>query len=258
MPLSTDFKDDILHTSVNVRPKYQMVNNPDGTVSFIDVTSYAQTGTQFGAKEIIEERNAINSLDENVRQCNNNIDKVNQDITQVKQDVDADITQVKQDVDADITQVKQDVNADITQVKQDVNNAKESINNKFFIVSGTHSGLRSGSKVSKTATVGTISETGGSSNLQIIFAGQDQETHFESASGSTGDGYKGVYQPMVYGELAGYSNDQISAYITPTITSIRNSGNNVVINFDLTTVEVELDLEVYANIRYRIVLMKIS
>ena len=60
--LSTDFKDDILHTSVNVRPKYQMVNNPDGTVSFIDVTSYAQTGTQFGAKEIIEERTVINEL----------------------------------------------------------------------------------------------------------------------------------------------------------------------------------------------------
>lgn len=62
MPLSTDFKDDILRTSVNVRPKYQMVNNPDGTVSFIDVTSYAQTGTQFGAKEIIEERTVINEL----------------------------------------------------------------------------------------------------------------------------------------------------------------------------------------------------
>lgn len=71
--LSTDFKDDILHTSVNVRPKYQMVNNPDGTVSFIDVTSYAQTGTQFGAKEIIEERSTINEI---ISAINNIVDNV--------------------------------------------------------------------------------------------------------------------------------------------------------------------------------------
>ena len=74
MPLSTDFKDDILHTSVNVRPKYQMVNNPDGTVSFIDVTSYAQTGTQFGAKEIIEERTVINELLQSVASLKTYVD----------------------------------------------------------------------------------------------------------------------------------------------------------------------------------------
>ena len=72
--LSTDFKDDILHTSVNVRPKYQMVNNPDGTVSFIDVTSYAQTGTQFGAKEIIEERTVINELLQSVASLKTYVD----------------------------------------------------------------------------------------------------------------------------------------------------------------------------------------
>ena len=72
--LSTDFKDDILHTSVNVRPKYQMVNNPDGTVSFIDVTSYAQTGTQFGAKEIIEERIVINELLQSVASLKTYVD----------------------------------------------------------------------------------------------------------------------------------------------------------------------------------------
>lgn len=60
--LSTDYKDDILDTEINTKRRYRMTTNADGTVSFTDETSYAQTGTQFGAKEIIEERTVINEL----------------------------------------------------------------------------------------------------------------------------------------------------------------------------------------------------
>ena len=60
-PLSTDFKDDIL-ASQNSKRKYTQVNNSDGTVSFQDSTAYSQVGSQYGAKEVNEERKAINDI----------------------------------------------------------------------------------------------------------------------------------------------------------------------------------------------------
>ena len=60
-PLSTDFKDDIL-ASQNSKRKYTQVNNPDGTVSFQDSTAYSQVGSSYGAKEVNEEREAINNI----------------------------------------------------------------------------------------------------------------------------------------------------------------------------------------------------
>lgn len=60
-PLSTDFKDDIL-ASQNSKRKYTQVNNSDGTVSFQDSTAYSQVGSSYGAKEVNEEREAINNV----------------------------------------------------------------------------------------------------------------------------------------------------------------------------------------------------
>lgn len=48
MSLKTDYKDDIFSGA----RKYQMVNNPDGTVSFVDATNYTQEGDYLGAKEV--------------------------------------------------------------------------------------------------------------------------------------------------------------------------------------------------------------
>lgn len=62
MVLLTNFKDDILDTEVNELRKYQMIENSDGTYSFIDVTTYSQEGSSYGAKEVNEERQAINQL----------------------------------------------------------------------------------------------------------------------------------------------------------------------------------------------------
>ena len=67
MALSTDFKDDILNESVNEKRKYQMTYNDDGTVSFTDVTSYSQTGSEYGAAEVNEERQAINELSSDLK-----------------------------------------------------------------------------------------------------------------------------------------------------------------------------------------------
>lgn len=60
-PLSTDFKDDILAIQ-NSKRKYTQVNNSDGTVSFQDSTAYSQVGSSYGAKEVNEEREAINNI----------------------------------------------------------------------------------------------------------------------------------------------------------------------------------------------------
>ena len=60
-PLSTNFKDDILADS-NDRRKYTQINNSDGTISLQDSTAYKQVGSQYGAKEVNEEREAINNI----------------------------------------------------------------------------------------------------------------------------------------------------------------------------------------------------
>lgn len=60
-PLSTNFKDDILEDS-NDRRKYTQINNSDGTISLQDSTAYKQVGSQYGAKEVNEEREAINNI----------------------------------------------------------------------------------------------------------------------------------------------------------------------------------------------------
>lgn len=60
-PLRTDFKDDILDPS-NYKRKYKQVVNNDGTFSLQDETTYQQVGSDYGAKEVNEEREAINNV----------------------------------------------------------------------------------------------------------------------------------------------------------------------------------------------------
>lgn len=60
-PLSTDFKDQIL-SDVNAQRKYKQTVNEDGTVSLRDMTAYDQQGSSYSAKDINEEREAINNI----------------------------------------------------------------------------------------------------------------------------------------------------------------------------------------------------
>lgn len=75
--LSVDFKDDILAPS-NPKRKYQLIHNSDGTVSLEDVTVYQQNGSNFGAKEVNEERTAINKINNDRIVSLDEIDLVNQ------------------------------------------------------------------------------------------------------------------------------------------------------------------------------------
>lgn len=54
--LRTNYQDDILDTSVNLRRKYLVTENEDGSVSLEDVTEYTQNGDVISAQDI----NAIN------------------------------------------------------------------------------------------------------------------------------------------------------------------------------------------------------
>lgn len=60
--LPTNFKDDILNTSVNQKRKYQQTYNNDGSVSFQDVTTYKQTGSEFGASQVNQTNKAVNNI----------------------------------------------------------------------------------------------------------------------------------------------------------------------------------------------------
>lgn len=75
--LSVDFKDDILASS-NPKRRYQLIHNSDGTVSLEDVTAYQQNGSDFGAKEVNEERAAINKINNDRIVTLDEIDLVNQ------------------------------------------------------------------------------------------------------------------------------------------------------------------------------------
>lgn len=59
--LRTDYKDDVLDTSVNTKRKFNMTTNSDGTVSFEDVTEYAQNGDVFGATDINSTNEEVNN-----------------------------------------------------------------------------------------------------------------------------------------------------------------------------------------------------
>ena len=71
--LRTDYKDDVLDTSVNTQRKYQMTTNEDGTVSFADATEYSQVGDTFGAADVNAMNEAVVELNGKIETANSNI-----------------------------------------------------------------------------------------------------------------------------------------------------------------------------------------
>lgn len=66
MSLKTDYVNDVLNTDVNTKRRYNMITNSDGTVSFEDVTTYTTEGDTFGAGDINDTNEAVNTLDSTV------------------------------------------------------------------------------------------------------------------------------------------------------------------------------------------------
>ena len=59
--LPTNFKDDIMSDSMGGKRRYNLINNTDGTVSLVDVTSYTQVGSTYGAAQVNAANKAINA-----------------------------------------------------------------------------------------------------------------------------------------------------------------------------------------------------
>lgn len=58
--LKTNYVDDVLDSEKNQLRKYQMLYNDDGTVSFVDVTTYSQVGDNFSAIDINSTNTKVN------------------------------------------------------------------------------------------------------------------------------------------------------------------------------------------------------
>ena len=77
--LKTNYVDDVLDSDKNQLRKYQMIHNDDGTVSFVDVTTYSQVGDNFSAID-------INSTNTKVNENSSGISKNKSDISSILSD----------------------------------------------------------------------------------------------------------------------------------------------------------------------------
>lgn len=66
--LPTNFLDDIMNVSMNGKRRYNLINNPDGTISLEDVTKYDQVGSAFGGGQINQTNAVVNGLNEEMEQ----------------------------------------------------------------------------------------------------------------------------------------------------------------------------------------------
>ena len=64
--LPTNFKDDILDTSVNTRRRYRIHENTDGTIELEDATEYSQVGDEFSAGQINATNTEVNEKFEKI------------------------------------------------------------------------------------------------------------------------------------------------------------------------------------------------
>jgi len=62
--LPTNYRDDVLDTSVNEKRRFTMIDNGDGTYSFDDETVYSVVGSDYGASDINATNRRVNSLND--------------------------------------------------------------------------------------------------------------------------------------------------------------------------------------------------
>ena len=132
------------------------------------------------------------------------------------------------------------------------------VKNKFIIIDGQHNGLDGLGDVDKTITIGSATDLGGKDNLQVIFAGQDHRTHYASPSDPVEYDFTGVYRPIINVGMYGMDSDTPRGQISPYPKTIRETGGNIVLDFNLRTDHVAEDQNVYYDIKYRFVIMRIS
>lgn len=58
--LPTNYKDDVLATSMGKKRRYNLIQNDDGTISLEDATEYTQVGDNYGAAQLNATNQAVN------------------------------------------------------------------------------------------------------------------------------------------------------------------------------------------------------
>ena len=58
--LPTNYKDDVLATSMGKKRRYNIIQNDDGTISLEDATEYTQVGDNYGAAQLNATNQAVN------------------------------------------------------------------------------------------------------------------------------------------------------------------------------------------------------
>ena len=58
--LPTNYKDDVLATSMGKKRRYNLIQNDDGTISLEDATEYTQVGNNYGAAQLNATNQAVN------------------------------------------------------------------------------------------------------------------------------------------------------------------------------------------------------
>lgn len=58
--LPTNYKDDVLATSMGKKRRYNLIQNDDGTISLEDATEYTQVGDNYGAAQLNATNKAVN------------------------------------------------------------------------------------------------------------------------------------------------------------------------------------------------------
>ena len=90
--MRTDYVNDILAAAMDGKRQYQMINNPNGTVSFVDVTQYDQNGDILSAGDINGIDTQINVNTANIATNAENITKNNNQINLISGFTPRDIT----------------------------------------------------------------------------------------------------------------------------------------------------------------------
>ena len=166
---------------------------------------------------------------------------------------------IRDDVTTDTsTWSSQKIQDALDNAQNDINNVSQKITDKFIIIDGVHNGLEGLSDVDKTITIGSVAELGGKNNLQVIFAGQDHRTHYASPSDPVEYDFTGVYRPIINVGMYGMDSDTPRGQISPYPSAMRETGGNIVLDFNLRTDHVPEDQNVYYDIKYRFVIMLLS
>lgn len=76
--LRTDFVDDIINTAISDKRRYNLIENPDSTVSLEDVTTYIQIGSEFGAEQVNKTNETINELIDGIKTVEKDFILINQ------------------------------------------------------------------------------------------------------------------------------------------------------------------------------------